>query len=286
MNNKTVKIMIDQSVLKKDSTETPRVISEEHSKQLAMWQLATAGPHQMMIYPRLIQELKNLLTPSMTLAEYGCGVGFVMQAVLDHQPSLPYKNFLGLEINRESRLEARKLIPLDKGGAIHCDLTNSHLPDRFFDLAISSTILCHFKPHPLRKALFHSMRMLEKGGEMLVCVPSLEWTTRENSDYVVLEELGDESFVAVKHGNSYQLRQCYYSRQVYQNFLEESGFTIKKSEDLLIPDDERIGARYIPYVGMPLFYFFVAERPVDYKKISQYQIIKEDIPKLHKLELC
>jgi len=246
-------------------SKLPNVWYEEHSKALKFWQISTAGPHKLMIYPRLIQELKRVLTPRSLLAEFGCGVGFVMEAIITHKPRLPYRFFLGLEINRESRLEARKLISLDQAGIINCDLTNAHLPTNMFDVAICSTILCHFKPQPLRQALFHSIRMLSPGGIMLTCVPSMEWPLRKETDYAILEELGDDAFISIKHGNTYQLRQCYYSRDIYQAFLCELGFRIIKSEDMVIPDISEIGDRYRRYAGMPLFYFFVVEHPLEYK---------------------
>ncbi len=249
----------------KQDNMNPRVMHDEHSIQLKAWQIASAGPHQLMIYPRLIKELQQILTWTTLLAEYGCGTGFVMEAIINHKPVLPYRNFLGLEINSESRLEARKLINLDRAGVIGCNLTNSHFPDNMFDVSICSTILCHFKPQPLRQALFHCIRMLSPGGTMLICVPSMEWPLHKETDYVILEELGDDAFVAVRHGNSHQLRQCYYSRKVYQTFLSNAGFKIVKSKNLLIPDTDEIGVRYCHHAGMSLFYFFVVERPLEYK---------------------
>nr|VFJ89587.1 MAG: Methyltransferase domain-containing protein [Candidatus Kentron sp. LFY] len=136
-----------------------------------------------------------------------------MEAIITHEPPLPYRLFLGLEINQESRAEARELISLDQAGIVACDITNSHFPDGMFDAAVCSTILCHFKPFPLRKALFHSIRMLTPGGIMIVCVPSVEWVERENTEYIILEEFGPDSFVALKRGNAFHLRQCYYSRK-------------------------------------------------------------------------
>nr|VFJ89591.1 MAG: hypothetical protein BECKLFY1418B_GA0070995_101622 [Candidatus Kentron sp. LFY]VFJ93989.1 MAG: hypothetical protein BECKLFY1418A_GA0070994_10361 [Candidatus Kentron sp. LFY] len=52
-----------------------RVSRGEHSKQLKAWQLVTAGPHQLMIYPRITLELEQLLTPTSLLGEFGSGVG-------------------------------------------------------------------------------------------------------------------------------------------------------------------------------------------------------------------
>jgi hypothetical protein len=262
---------------KLENLKQPRVMDYEHSKLLKAWQLASVGPHQLMIYPQLINELQLVLTHSTILAEYGCGAGFVMKAIIAHKPALPYRCFIGLEINMKSRLEARKLISLDQAGVIGCDLTNAHFPDNMFDVSICNTILCHFKPQPLRQALFHSVRMLSPGGTMLICVPSMEWPLRKETDYVVLEELGNNAFIAVKHGNSYQLRQCYYSFDIYQAFLRELCIRIVKSKEIIIPDICEIGDRYRRYAGMPLFYLFVIERPLKHE-MSVVELNNHSVP--------
>nr|VFJ46779.1 MAG: Methyltransferase domain-containing protein [Candidatus Kentron sp. FM]VFJ47762.1 MAG: Methyltransferase domain-containing protein [Candidatus Kentron sp. FM]VFK07950.1 MAG: Methyltransferase domain-containing protein [Candidatus Kentron sp. FM] len=256
-----------------------RVTHNEHSAALKIWQVATVGPHQLMLYPRIVRALKKTLTPASLLGEFGSGVGFVMEAIVSADPPLPYRLFLGLEINRESRMEARELVTLDQAGIVECDITDSHFPDGMFDVAVCSTVLCHFKPFPLRQALFHSIRMLSPGGTMIVCVPSVEWVIRENTDYVVLEELGPKSFVAVKQGNPLHLRQSYYAREVYEGFLRDADFKIVESEEITIPDIDGIGVRYRKYAGTPLFYFFSVERPQDFK-VPETELYDKNIPEI------
>jgi len=255
-----------------------RVTHDEHSEALKIWQVATVGPHQRMLYPRIIRELRRVLTPTSLLGEFGSGVGFVMEAIVSADPPLPYRLFLGLEINRESRMEARELVTLDQAGIVECDITNAHFPDGMFDVAVCSTVLCHFKPFPLRQALFHSIRMLSPGGVMIVCVPSVEWVIRKNTDYVILEELGPKSCVALKQGNPLHLRQSYYAREVYAGFLREAGFKIVESEEITIPDMDEIGDRYREYAGTPLFYFFSVERPQDFRVVGT-DLYDKNIPR-------
>lgn len=134
---------------------------------------------------------------------------------------------------------------LEKNGILEVGVT--------FDCAYSNCCFCHLSDEVFVEVLVDLYNSIRNGGRLVFLVPSIEWAREMYSD---IEYVASGITAAPRYGG----RQHFRSSAWYMSALARAGFKDVRCEQVLIPDDERLEARYRERHGLPLLTAFYATR--------------------------
>jgi ubiquinone/menaquinone biosynthesis C-methylase UbiE len=222
----------------------------EESRQFAeAWQhyrQASAGPHEYLLYPKLLQRLNPLA--GQVVLDAGCGEGSFLSHLLRQKPS----QLLACDINPEllNIVRSRYGHQVD---LFQQDLsTPLKLSSNTCDKLLSSCVLMHLDQTGLRHVAHEFARVLRPSGEAVISVVHYKWAQQ----MYTLAETTDGTLATCKHKGSVSFTEWYRPGNVLKRAFEQAGFNLLHREDVIIPANAPLPERYRSQAGSPLFELF------------------------------
>lgn len=204
------------------------------------------GSREVIVFPYFEQNLSALGGVAVDL---GCGDGDLTNHIADVTGA--YAVGIDADPKKIEQARSRYAGPHFLHGRI--DKNSLSSAGLVFDFAFSNCCFCHLSDEAVHETLFDLYSVMKEGGNFVLLVPSLEWAKEMYSD--VAYETSGISAVPRQGG-----RQFFRPKEWYAAALSRCGFQVTVSEDLRIPDDERLEDRYRQKVGVSLFSALSATR--------------------------
>lgn len=206
----------------------------------------SAGPHEIVLYPRLLQKLG--IIKDQVIIDAGCGDGTFLRELLKHEPS----HIIGFDINQSLINEAS----LRFGGRVELfqhDLASTlPLGKNICNKLVSSCVLMHLDNPEVIVAASEFARVVQPGGEVVVCVVHHQWASLMYD----LQKDEDGVFRVCKCKNGVEFVEFYRSGDFFESVFRDVGFEIIGREDVNIPHNVQLPSRYSNKAGYPLFEIF------------------------------
>jgi SAM-dependent methyltransferase len=210
-------------------------------------------------YKRLAQTSRELIVfPFFTDAlceesgvwlDVGCGTG----DLTCHVAETNGLQVIGVDkaVSKRSQEEcSARSVHLVKGDLLKNGIAETGV---IFDGAYSNCCFCHLGDDEFMEVLVDIYNCLKVTGDLVFLVPSIEWAREMYSD-ISHEKSGITAIP--RYGD----RQHFRIPAWYVSALLKAGFELARFEQVLIPDNPALDARYRSKSGTPLFTAFFATR--------------------------
>lgn len=192
--------------------------------------------------------VKHLADEEGNGVDLGCGDG----DLTEHIGSKVAAHIFGIDSDSAliDRARERKKGNLD---FIEGDLSKNRIPHIGinFDFAYSNCCLTHLSDEGVYGALIDLQSCMSVGGKFAFVVPHIEWAKKM---YCEVQYCAIGITAIPRFGD----RQAFRYPQWYATALEKCGFEEIDCQEIKIPDDSRLEARYLDEAGTPLFSTFTA----------------------------
>lgn len=204
-----------------------------------------ANSRKVIIFPFLTNSLRG---ESGNCLDVGCGTGDLTCYLADTL----HLNMTG--IDKEIPLSTYALTS-SSTHFVNADILKNGILETGiqFDCAFSNCCFCHLSDNGFIVVLADLYKTLKINAPLTFLVPSIEWAKKMYSD---IEYVPSGITAKPRYGD----RQYFRTPAWYISWLQRSGFSNVKYEQVLIPNDKQLEARYLDNIGMPLFTAFTAVR--------------------------
>jgi methyltransferase family protein len=223
-----------------DGSTGAEIVNWEEHKQLA------ASSREIIVLPWLKHALAMVEGPCIDI---GCGTADIT-STLATELGL---SIVGIDISMSESLRAERESP--RLHLVVADIAKNGILESgiIYNSAFSNCCFCHLDDEQFISVLADLFYATRAGAKFAFLVPSISWARALYSDI----KYTTSGLSAVPRSGS---RQYFRTPEWYMSTLQRIGFCQVTHEELLIPQDEGLAARYLSRVGYPIFSGFIAVR--------------------------